>query len=133
MQRCVPAVILLLPWIATAQTCSPVLAGGTQLESARFSVGFRTEPEKISVGRHFALELAVCPKGGDRAPESVRVDAKMPEHRHGMNYMTEVTAAAAGRYRAEGLMFHMPGRWEFVFDVRSGEKTDRLTRSIVIQ
>ena len=45
----------------------------------------------------------------------------MPEHRHGMNYKPEVKRLAPGRWRAEGLMFHMPGKWEFVFTV-DGER-----------
>jgi hypothetical protein len=133
MQRGAVAVTLLLPCAVLAQSCSPVLAGGTQLESARFTLGFRTEPEKISVGSHFTVEVAACPKAGVPVPDSVSVDAHMPEHRHGMNYKVQVAAAPAGHYRATGLMFHMPGRWEFVFDVRSGDRTDRLTRSILVQ
>lgn len=34
---------------------------------------------------------------------------------------------------AEGLLFHMPGRWEIVLDVRSGGKTDRLVRTVLIE
>jgi hypothetical protein len=45
----------------------------------------------------------------------------MPEHRHGMNYKPGIRPVGAGRFRAEGLMFHMPGRWEFVFDL-GGER-----------
>ncbi len=133
MTRCALAAILLAPLMAAAQTCSPALPGGTVIESARYSVGFRTQPEKISVGKHFSMELAVCPKSGAQPPESLRVDAHMPEHRHGMNYKAEVTAAPGGHHRASGLMFHMPGRWELVFDVRSGGRTDRLTQSIVLE
>ena len=133
MRRGAVAVTFLVPWIASAQNCSPVLAGGTQLESARFEVGFRPDPEKISVGKHFEVEVAMCPKAGVPAPDSLSVDAHMPEHRHGMNYRAQVSSASLGRYRATGLMFHMPGRWEFVFDVRSGGKSDRLTRSVVVQ
>ena len=131
--RCALAAILLAPSIAAAQACSPTLPGAKQVESARYSVGFRTQPEKIQVGKHFSVELAACPKAGARPPESLRVDAQMPEHRHGMNYKAEVTAAPGGRFRAEGLMFHMPGRWEFIIDVRSEGKTDRLTQSVVLQ
>ena len=61
-------------------------------------------------------------------PENVAVDAWMPEHRHGMNYRPTVTRLAPGRWRAEGLMFHMPGRWELVFTV-DGE---RLARELVV-
>jgi hypothetical protein len=132
MRAGVFAAAFLLPASAMAQDCSPVLQGGKQLESARFSVGFRTNPGTPAVGKHFALELAVCPKAETATPESVRVDAHMPEHRHGMNYKAQVFASPGGRYKAEGLMFHMPGRWEFVFDVRSGGRTDRLTYSVVL-
>src|SRR6185503_7666327 len=37
--------------------------------------------------------------------------------------------AGPGRWRAEGLMFHMPGKWEFVFEVRAAGKTDRMAAS----
>jgi hypothetical protein len=133
MRSDVLAVLLLLPGIAGAQTCPIEMPGETQLESARFVLGFHSEPQTISVGKYFRVEVAVCPKPGMLAPESLDVDARMPEHGHGMNYKARVVAAAGGRYRAEGLMFHMPGRWEIVFDVRSGDKTDRLTRSILVQ
>jgi hypothetical protein len=133
MRRCALVAMVAIPCAAFAQNCSPVLAGGTQLESARFLVGFRTEPQAISVGRHFTVEVAVCPKPGVPAPVSVGVDAHMPEHRHGMNYKAQVTAASGGHYRAAGLMFHMPGRWEFIFDVRTGDKSDHLSSSTVIR
>ena len=125
--------MVLAPSMAAAQTCSTALPGGRQIESQRFLVGFRTQPEEIAVGKHFSVEFAVCPKGGTLAPESLRVDAHMPEHRHGMNYKAAVSPAPGGHYRADGLMFHMPGRWEFVFDVRSGGRTDRLTQSVVLE
>ena len=37
-----------------------------------------------------------------------------------MNYAPAVKPPAPGRWRAEGLMFHMPGKWEFVFELRAG-------------
>jgi len=119
--------------IAAAHACSPALAGGKLVESGRYSVGFRTHPEKIAVGKHFSVELMVCPKGGAKLAEHLRVDAHMPDHKHGMNYKAEVSPVSEGRYRANGLMFHMPGRWEFIFDVRAGGKTDRLTQSVVLE
>jgi hypothetical protein len=57
----------------------------------------------------------------------------MPEHRHGMNYKTTLKPATGGRYEVEGFMFHMPGRWEFIFEVRGGGTTDRVTRSVTLE
>jgi hypothetical protein len=113
---------------AAAQACD--LPGGEaqKIETARHLVLYRTRPAPPRVGEHFVLEFAVCP-----APEAVRVDAWMPEHRHGMNYRPTVAAQGEGRYRAEGLMLHMPGRWELVFEVRSGGATERIAQSIRIE
>ena len=117
---------------AAAQTCAD-LAGGQKLESDRYVLAYRTKPDKPAVGQHFSMDLVVCAKGSQLAPESLRIDAHMPEHRHGMNYKTTVKPADGGRYLAEGFMFHMPGRWEFIFEVRSAGKTDRVTRSVTLE
>ena len=107
---------------STAFACEPSL-DGTRLESPRFVLAFKAEA--VAVAQHFALEIAVCAKAG-ASPEAIKVDAHMPEHRHGMNYVPEVKQTAPGRWRAEGLMFHMPGKWEFVFEVRAAGKADRM-------
>ena len=117
---------------AAAQPCDD-LAGAAKVESDRYLLAYRTKPDKITVGQHFAMDLVVCAKGGQPTAETLRVDAHMPEHRHGMNYRTTVKAADGGRYQAEGFMFHMPGRWEFIFEVRAAGKTDRVTRSITLE
>ncbi len=123
---------------ATTWACTPTLPGvpgatAQSITSKNYALVYRTQPEKIEIGKHFAVELALCANDGAAAPESVRVDAHMPDHRHGMNYKTTVTSSGAGRYRAEGLMFHMPGRWEYIFEVRAGGATERLTTSVVLQ
>jgi hypothetical protein len=117
-------------WLAlaapAAQACDLPGGGAAQrIESARHTVVFRAAPR---VGEHFALEFSVCP-----APEAVRVDAWMPEHRHGMNYRPSVRPLGGGRYRAEGLMFHMPGRWELVFEVRDAGKAERLAHGLRLE
>jgi hypothetical protein len=49
-----------------------------------------------------------------------------------MNYRTTVTALGDGRFRAEGLMFHMAGRWRLLFDLpaANGQPARRLSREI---
>ena len=65
--------------------------------------------------------------------QNVRVDGFMPEHNHGMNYKAVVKPAGDGRYDAAGLMFHMPGKWDFIFEVRAAGKTDRMTATVMLQ
>ena len=105
------------------------LPPGLRLDTERLEVAYRTIPAKIEVGRPFVLELAVCPKQGAPVTERVKLDAHMPEHRHGMNYRTKVDGLGPGRFRSEGWLFHMPGRWEFVFDIGA----ERLTHSVRIE
>jgi hypothetical protein len=123
--------------MTAAWACTPELPGAGSkprtIDSKKYTLAYRTLPEKIAIGQHFAVELALCARDGAAAPESVRVDAHMPEHRHGMNYKTTVTSSGAGRYRAEGLMFHMPGRWEYIFEVRAAGATERITAGVVLQ
>lgn len=133
ISHAVVAALLLTPLVVAAQACSSEIPDGKRIESERFSLGFRTRPAKIIVGQHFMVEFVVCPKGAVTALQSVRVDAHMPAHRHGMNYTAVVSLAEGGRYLAQGLMFHMPGHWEFVFDLRAGEKTDRLSQSVLLE
>ncbi len=121
------------PAAVAAQTCAPDWKGAQQVQSERYVVAYRTQPEKVAVGRHFAVDFAVCPKPGQPVPESVKLDAFMPEHGHGMNYKAVVKAAPAGHYHAEGLMFHMPGRWEYIFEVGSGGKVDRAVRAVAVE
>jgi len=105
------------------------LPPGVRVESNRIALSYRTTPASIEVGKPFVLELATCPKKGAAVPERVKLDAHMPEHRHGMNYRVKVVTLANGRYRSEGWLFHMPGRWEFVFDLGA----ERLTHSVRIE
>jgi len=105
------------------------LPPGTRVESGRLAISYWTIPANIAVGKPFALELAACPKQSGVAMERVKFDARMPEHGHGMNYRTKVVSLGPGRFHSEGWLFHMPGRWEFVFDLGA----ERLTHSVQVE
>ena len=107
-------------------------AEALRAQSGRYTVYFRALPQP-AVGRHFAVVFAVCGPAGAAKPDSVSVDARMPSHGHGMNYRPTITALADGRYRAEGLMFHMPGEWELLFVVREAGASERITHTVVLQ
>jgi hypothetical protein len=126
------AAMLLAPVATSAQLCGSSPAA-TRVASDRFTVAFEPSHQPIPVGKHFSLEFTICPRKGGVSPESVRLDAHMPEHRHGMNYAANVVPVPGGGYRADGLLFHMPGRWEIMVDVRSQGKTDRIVRSMQIE
>ncbi len=74
---------------------------------------WRSEPATLVVGQPFRLIVTLCPSRG----KLLAVDATMPEHRHGMNYRPSLKALGGGRFRADGLLWHMSGRWELRFDI----------------
>jgi YtkA-like len=118
----------------SAAACGEQLPGATRrIEDASYEIVFRSAPAAIETGKYFSLDFAVCPRGGSRPPDEVRVDAVMPEHRHGMNYRPVVAARGTGLYRADGLMFHMPGRWEIRFDVVTAAGVDRLVATTQLE
>jgi len=131
-----PAIALIAASVpATGQACEPVLAGEAAgvLRSAARAVAYRIEPKDIAIGAHFAVELAVCATRGAMPVESLAVDADMPAHRHGMNYRATIVTLGGERYRAEGLMFHMPGRWRLIIELRAGDGVERLTDELVVE
>ena len=130
---CLSLAQILVASAAAAQPC-PELPGAIELESERHVIAYRTRPDRIVPGRHFAMDVVICARAGEAVPAGgLHVDAHMPEHRHGMNYRTTAKSMGDGRYVVEGFLFHMPGRWEFIFDVRAGGRTDRLTRSVTLE
>jgi len=122
------ALVALVLALGSTGSVACELPGGSvkPLKTEGHAIVYRAAP--IRVGEHFALELAVCPP-----PDAVRVDASMPAHRHGMNYRPSIVPLGGGRYRAEGLMFHMPGEWQFLFEVRASGKTERATHNLRVE
>ena len=117
-------------------SCGASLDTRTRLlaEVPGWQVAFAPKPAPIAVGRHFSVELAVCPRDPSARVTAVRVDAEMPAHRHGMNYAAKVSALGGDRHRADGLMFHMPGRWRFIFELTGADgQVVRLTRDVELQ
>ncbi|MCC7276595.1 MAG: FixH family protein [Alphaproteobacteria bacterium] len=108
------------------------VAGVRRIERPAHVLAYRPEPATVEPGALFALRVAVCGRGAP-APDLVRVDAWMPEHGHGMNYGPVVTAERDGRWRVDGLMFHMPGRWEIRFDVGTRQRTERLAAEETVE
>ena len=112
-----------------AAACVPSLQG-TRLESPRYVLVYRTG--EVSVAKHFKVDVEACAKSGP-PPESLKVDATMPEHKHGMNYRPTIVSLGDGSFRVDGMVFHMPGRWELSIDVRDGEESERLSHELIVK
>lgn len=102
---------------------------GAVVQQGAVQLAWKTEPSTLANGQPFKLFVRLCPSDA----QLLRVDATMPEHRHGMNYKPTVHALGAGRWRVEGMLWHMAGRWELRWDVRTGARNDVLRTSVVLR
>jgi hypothetical protein len=105
-----------------ADTPAQVITGPVQ---ARWS----TEPQPVQIGEPFVLRVSLCPADA----RLLRVDATMPEHRHGMNYRPSIEALGPGEWRVQGLVWHMAGRWELKLDTVLAGATHTLTQSVMLK
>lgn len=130
MKRIEAALLAALNIAAPATACTLAASDGVALRQGAVQAAWRTEPAKIVQGEPFVLLLRLCPVGA----ELRKVDATMPEHRHGMNYRPTIRDMGDRRFRVEGLLWHMSGRWEWRFDVRAaaGAPAEVLRASVVL-
>jgi YtkA-like len=118
------------PAWSQSPSCGESLGDGARrVNAGALTLAWVARPQPIPLDRHFQLDLMLC----GATVEALRVDADMPAHRHGMNYRTSLTQTGPGRYRAEGLLFHMPGRWRLIVDVDEGGRRQRLTDEILVR
>ncbi len=117
--------MLLLAMASGARAACDAGPGVMTGKTARVALAARTVPATIKVGELFAVQAEVCPQAGV-AVKGLKVDAGMPAHKHGMNYQPKVAQTGPGMFNATGLMFHMPGQWQFTFDVETAAGRERI-------
>ena len=127
MRRILAAVLLAAG--APALACDAPGADYARLDSRHFVLWMATRPAPVPIGSEFAVDAVLCAKG-TTSVDAVGFDAWMPAHRHGMNSRPSVRALGGGRWRAEGYLFHMPGRWQFTFEIDTASGRERMTRDV---
>ena len=131
MHRVLFALVAGVPFAACA--CEPPAGFPLRADSPSYAVFFRTDPGAVDVGEYFSIEAVACAKAGGAAPGALKVDAQMPAHRHGMNSRATVERIAPGRFLARGMLFHMPGVWQFAFDVQGAGGSERATLELELK
>ena len=91
---------------------------------------YPSKAQRIPMAKHFALDVQLCDKGGVSGAQLTKADASMPAHKHGMNYRPTIKPLGDGRFRVDGMMFHMAGQWQLAFEVQAGKEIIRLTHDV---
>jgi tripartite motif-containing protein 71 len=101
-----------------------------------FAVTCTPKPAIIPLSEPFDLDVRILTNDDLASPisdVSLRVDARMPAHGHGMNTLPEVTKTGNGRFNVTGLLFHMPGHWELYLDVTRDSVTQRVQLDVDLE
>ncbi len=138
----VSRMLVALALVATAgvanAACPPNDDDGTVIRKGDLLLAFKpllkadspSKAQRIPMARHFALDVQVCDRGGVSVAQLTKADASMPAHKHGMNYRPTIKPLGDGRFRIDGMMFHMAGQWQLAFEVQAGKEVIRLTHDV---
>jgi hypothetical protein len=93
-------------------------------DGGRLLLGWRTVGGALVRNEDARLEVALRRDGAALDGARLVVRGWMPEHAHGLVRVPLVTAGGGGAYRVDGLLLHMRGRWELLFDVSHDGRAD---------
>lgn len=124
-----PALLLVL---LTAGHVEQVRAAPAELDTVQSQEGtFRVQflpdalPLPLNVMHAWTLQLQTA-NGEPLVGAELTLVGGMPAHNHGLPSAPQVQAMAEpGRYRVEGLRFHMQGEWVLVLTVKHDGREDR--------
>ncbi len=98
--------------------------------AGNWEVVFLPTPGEMPLNEVFELTIWV---EGEGEIKSLRVDAAMPAHGHGMMTDPITTLQEDGSYKTTGMLLSMPGYWELYFDVDDGKTIERAQDSVTLE
>ncbi len=100
--------------------------------SDRFQVSFESDLKPIVINQIHQWIIQVQTLDGVPVTKAeISIDGGMPDHDHGLPTDPQVTGNLGdGRYRVEGLRFHMQGQWELKITIRADNMEDVVTISL---
>ena len=96
-------------------------------DGGTWMVSYTTDPSPVPYDDYFDLSVSIA----DASGATVAVDARMPEHNHGMNTTPETTDNSDGTWTTSPMLFHMEGTWEVYVDVTMDSSTERATFNVM--
>lgn len=98
-----------------------------------FTVQVESTLDPIEINRMHSWTLLVTREGQGIEGAEMQVSGGMPAHDHGMPTRPRVTAdLGGGRYRLDGMRFHMNGDWEIVIEILADGSRDTVVIDLVL-
>ena len=130
------AALILLVWLMMPAAAPPDLdlSRSKASEKGLYSISIAPEAGSFKQGELHSWVISL--RGANGAPvenATFTVDGGMPQHHHGLPTSPAVTVHLGdGRYRLEGVKFHMSGWWELRLAIEAPAGRDKATFNIVL-
>jgi len=108
-------------------------AGGYVVAYSRPNMQEMPLNDRFELTGHVFYATADVPLNRRVTDVKLIADAAMPEHMHGMNVRPTVTQNEDGSFTVDGMLLHMPGRWEIYFDIKRRGVTERAQVELFLQ
>lgn len=87
--------------------------GSAPIEGTALTIIVTSDRPKVVVNQVMTLAVDIAgPTVAKPTVSGLEFDARMPTHNHGMLTKARILPEAEGKYKVEGVKFHMPGSWE---------------------
>ncbi len=119
-------------WFGTAAAVAGLLLIAPAAGAQQFTVTYSTPDGPVEINRMHSWILHVEDASGTPVEGAeIEVDGGMPAHDHGLPTAPRVTEDLGdGDYRLDGVRFHMRGRWQMYFTIRSGDTEETVVISL---
>ncbi len=121
------AMLMMVGCQTTPPVVLPTGEGWLQMRSAdgTYLIALKI-PDQPPLNQEITVEGIVSRAGEPISTAAeVHFDGGMPHHGHGLAVPVETSRIASSGFRAEGVRFHMSGRWLITLDVKEGPHLER--------
>ena len=115
---------------ATPTPAPTPIPGATTAWSAKrlYRVSYASSPSPVPLLAIHSWTVTVVDAHEHPVDDArVTVLGGMPAHAHGLPTTPAVTSLGGGRYRVDGLKFHMPGAWVVAFRIKAKAGIDAVS------
>src|SRR5262249_42017610 len=88
--------------------------------AGKYLVCWRSTSGSVPRNQDFDLEVWVLADGAPVTDAVLSVSGWMPDHGHGMLRAPRARAKGDGSFAVEGMLLHMRGHWQLLFEVLEG-------------
>lgn len=113
--------------VLAALVCVAPYAHADEWQSERdvYTVSYTSSMQPIQINQMHEWTLHINSDGRPVSGAKLSVAGGMPMHDHGLPTRPRVTEELGdGRYRLQGMRFHMQGAWEISIEIKADGKTD---------